>query len=206
MADDWRVTITLVEEEHANRVLEALREREVRQELRDELGSRVAVSSDGPNVFLYADTRRAAEAGERALQEVVAEHHFTGTPKLERWHQVEERWEDPSIELSSGEEHRRHEVDETRESLDTGIAQWEVRVELPSSNDAEALAEQLEGEGYSVVRRSAYLLVGANDEDDATALAQRLESHGKVHVEPGSGVAWQLMPGNPFAVFGGLGA
>jgi hypothetical protein len=31
-------------------------------------------------------------------------------------------------------------------------------------------------------------------------------SQGKVHVEPGSGTAWQLMPGNPFAVFGGLGA
>src|ERR1700760_264242 len=140
MADDWRVTITLEEDEHAHRVLEALHEREVRQELRDELGSRVAVSSDGPNVFLYADTRRAAEAGERALQEVVAEHHFTGTPKLERWHPVEERWEDPDVELSADEEHRRHEADEANESLETGIAQWEVRVELPSSREAEALA------------------------------------------------------------------
>jgi hypothetical protein len=111
-----------------------------------------------------------------------------------------------SVELSPDEERRRHEADETRESLESGIAQWEVRVELPSSHEAEALAEHLEGEGYSVVRRSAYLLVGANDEDDATALSQRLESQGNVHVEPGSGTAWQLMPGNPFAVFGGLGA
>jgi hypothetical protein len=25
-----------------------------------------------------------------------------------------------------------------------------------------------------------------------------------VHVEPGAGLVWQLMPNNPFAIFGGL--
>ena len=68
----------------------------------------------------------------------------------------------------------------------------------------QALAEELEGDGYSVERRSAYLFVGANDKDDAEALAERLKASGKVHVEPGGGVAYQLMPRNPFAVFGGL--
>jgi hypothetical protein len=201
VADDWRVTIALSDAEDARRVLGDLHEREVH----DEIGSRVAVSSDGPNLFLYADTRRAAEAGERALAGVLGEHGPAGTPTLERWHAVEERWEDPSVELSSDEEADRAEANDEAESIATGVAQWEVRVELDSPRAAEALAEQLDGEGLSVVRRSSYLLVGANDEDEAKELAARLGAEGTVHVEPGAGVAWQLMPRNPFAIFGGLG-
>ncbi|HVU79250.1 MAG TPA: hypothetical protein VHC67_16860 [Gaiellaceae bacterium] len=204
MADDWRVTITLSEARQAGRVLAELREREVHDELRDALGGRVAVSSDGPRLFLYADTRRAAEAGEHALREVLAEDGIGGEPKLERWHPVEERWEDPAVVLSAAEEHERAEEEDAEESIETGVAQWEVRVELETHQAAESLADELTGDGYSVVRRSRYLLVGANDEDDAKALAARLEGRGTVHVEPGSGVAYQLLPQNPFAVFGGL--
>ena len=202
MADDWRVTIVLSEPGEARRVLEELREREVH----DELGSRVAVSADGPNVFLYADTRRAAEAGERALAQVLEEQGLTGTPALARWHPVEERWEDPSVELTADAEEDRAEADDEAESLATGIAQWEVRVELASPRAAEELAARLSDEGLSVVRRAGYLLVGANDEEEAKELAARLDQEGTVHVEPGAGVAWQLMPRNPFAIFGGLGA
>lgn len=205
MADDWRVTITLSDEEHANRLLESLREREVRNELRDALGGRVAVSGDGPNVFLYADTRRAAEAGLTALREALSEHGLTGEPRLDRWHPIEERWEDPSVEISASEERERAEEEDAEESLETGVAQWEVRVELASPEEAKTLAASLETDGYSVERRSAYLFVGANDKDDAEDLAERLKSSGTVHVEPGGGVAYQLMPRNPFAVFGGLG-
>jgi hypothetical protein len=204
MADDWRVTITLSEARQAGRVLAELREREVHDELRDALGGRVAVSSDGPRLFLYADTRRAAEAGEHALREVLAEDGIGGEPKLERWHPIEERWEDPAVVLSAAEEHERAEEEDAEESIETGVAQWEVRVELETHQAAESLADELTGDGYSVVRRSRYLLVGANDEDDAKALAARLEGRGTVHVEPGSGVAYQLLPQNPFAVFGGL--
>ena len=213
MADDWRVTIELDEGEHVNRILAALREREVRQELRDELGGRVAVSSDGPHLFLYADTRRAAEAGEHALEEVLEEHNLRGTPRLDHWHPIEERWEDASVpepqtQAAREAEHDRREAMDTAESLATGVAQWEVRVELTSHRDAEALADSLEAEGSSVTRRATYVLVGANDEDDAKQLAERITSTAPagatVHVEPGSGVAWQLLPNNPFAIFGGL--
>jgi hypothetical protein len=209
MAEDWRVTITLPEEENAGRILRALHEREVRDELRDELGGRVAVSSDGPNLFLYADTRRAAEAGERALREVLTEHGLSGEPKLERWHAGEERWEDPGVVLSSGQEHERLEQEETEESREEGVAEWEVRVELRSHDDAEELAKRLEAGGTSVTQRWKYLLVSANDKDDAEALAQRIQAEAPdgatVHVEPGAGLAWEFLPRNPFAIFGGLG-
>jgi hypothetical protein len=212
VAEDWRVTITLGSDDDARRVLDELREREVGDELRDALGGRVAVSSDGPSVFLYADTRRGAEAGERALREALDEERLNGAPRVDRWHPIEARWEDASVPLPETEAERERErealdAQDDAESVATGVAQWEVRLELASQTDAEAVADELAGEGRSVVRRSSYLLVGANDQDDAEALAARLESRGRVHVEPGAGVAWQLLPTNPFAVFfGGLGA
>jgi hypothetical protein len=213
MAEDWRVTITIDSPENVESVLQALRERDVRQELRDQLGGRVAVSSDGPNIFLYADTRRGAEAGEQALREVLEDYALEGDPRVDRWHPLEERWEDASVPLPTTDDARRAERErfdeqDEQDSERTGIAQWEVRIELPTPRDAEALADALEHGGQSVVRRSTYLLIGTNDRDDADELARRLQTEAPegayVHVEPGSGLAWELRPHNPFAVFGGL--
>jgi hypothetical protein len=51
------------------------------------------------------------------------------------------------------------------------------------------------------VRRWRYLLVGAESREDAEELARRL--HGQV--EPSSELVWEVVPQNPFAIFGGLG-
>jgi hypothetical protein len=203
MAEDWRVTITL--DGDSRGVLQALHERESS----DSALSRVAVSSDGPTVFLYADTRGAAEASKTALADVLADQGLSGEPRLERWHHEEERWEDPDLTLTPTEEHERLEAEETDESIDEHLAEWEVRIELRSHHDAEAFAAKLEAEGRSVTRRWKYLLVGANDHDDADAFAKQIEAEAPegttVHVEPGSGLAWEFMPSNRFAIFGGLG-
>ncbi len=203
MAEDWRVTITL--DGDPQDVLQALHKRESS----DPALSRVAVSSDGPNLFLYADTREAAEASKTALAQVLAERGGTGTPKLERWHHEEERWESPDVQLTDAEEHERLEEEETEESVEEHIAEWEVRVELHSHHDAEAFAKQLESEGLTVTRRWKYLLVSANDSDDADALAKKIQAEAPagstVHVEPGAGLAWEFTPANRFAIFGGLG-
>ena len=84
-----------------------------------------------------------------------------------------------------------------------------MRIELGSRDDANALADQLEREGFdSVLRRWTYVLVGTATEDDAHALAQRLQGEAPtgatIEVEPAGGQVWQLLPTNPFAVFGGL--
>jgi hypothetical protein len=50
--NDWRVTVTLDDQAHAGRALQSLREHEVQDDVRRRLGHRVAVSSDGPRVFL----------------------------------------------------------------------------------------------------------------------------------------------------------
>jgi hypothetical protein len=95
-------------------------------------------------------------------------------------------------------------VDETweQQELDRGFAPWEVRVERDSHEDAEALADSLEQDGYDVVRRWRYVIVGAGSEEEARELATRL--HGEA--EPGGEVVWEVAPKNPFALFGGLGA
>ena len=210
MADDWRVSVTVTDEDEARRILAALQERDVHDELRGALGERIAVSSDGPAVFLYADTRSSAEAARGALATVLDEENASGAARLDRWHPIEERWEDANVPLPSTEAERQTErsrldADDEATSLATGVAQWEVRVELDSPRAAEALADELERDGRSAIRRAEFLLVGANDREDAEELARGLAGRGRIHVEPSTGVAWQLMPRNPFAVFGGLG-
>jgi hypothetical protein len=209
MTDDWRVSVTVTDDAEACRILVALHDRDVHDELRGELGGRVAVSSDGPTVFLYADTRRSAEAARGALAAVLEEKDASGSARLDQWHPIEERWEDANVPMPSTEAERQTErdrldADDEATSLATGVAQWEVRVELDSPRAAEALADELERDGRSAIRRAEFLLVGANDREDAEELARGLAGRGRIHVEPSTGVAWQLMPRNPFAVFGGL--
>jgi hypothetical protein len=133
---------------------------------------------------------------------------------LERWHPVEQAWKEGSLPLPETEEevadeHERLQERETAESEGSGAAQWEVRVELPSHEDTVRLADQLESQGVLVVRRHTFLLVGAANEDDAKALAERLRGEvpagAVVAVEPGGGMVWEVTPQNPFVLFGGLG-
>jgi len=213
VAEDWRVTVTM-EEPGAGRLLRELHTYEVEEDARKGLAGRVAVSGEDDHVFLYADTETAAQAAREVVQQVLDAHSIAAELKVERWHHEEEEWQDAAIPLPSTPaaheaEHAELEAEEEAESEESGVAEWEVRVELASHHDARALAERLEQEGISCVRRWKFLLVGAADEDDAQALAERLQTEAPagatVHVEPGSGTAWQLMPGSPFAVFGGLG-
>ncbi|HEY3920863.1 MAG TPA: hypothetical protein VGL76_02000 [Gaiellaceae bacterium] len=212
MAEDWRVTANLHEPD-GGRLIRALHSAEVEGEARRQLAGRVAVSGQDSHVFLYADTETAARSARDVVAAVLEEHGIAADLTIDRWHHDEERWEDasspmPSTATEHHAEHEKLESDEEAESEASDVAAWEVRVELSSHHEAHALAERLEAEGVTCVRRWKYVLVGAGDEDDANALASRLQAEAPaaatVHVEPGSGLAWQLQPGNPFAIFGGL--
>ena len=76
-----------------------------------------------------------------------------------------------------------------------------MRVDCGSRRAAGALEEQLKSEGYNPIRHWSYLIVGTASREDADALAARL--HGQV--EPGGELVWETQPGNPFAIFGGMG-
>lgn len=215
MADDWRLTIELVEEADSSALMHALRDVELSSEERARLGDRVVVSRDEEGlVFVYSDTEERARAANAIVRSKLDEFGFAADVSLSRWHPVEQRWEDPSVPLPRTEEewqaeHERLQAREEAESLASGHAEWEVRVELASHDETAELAEQLEAEGLPVVRRATFLLVGAVNEDEAHALAGRLEREApkgsRVDVEPGGRMVWEVAPQNPFAIFGGFG-
>jgi hypothetical protein len=181
VANDWRVTVTLPGETHAGRVAGALRDHQVQEDLHRRLGGGIAVSVEGARVFLYAGSENAAREAEQVVREVLQRHGLSDVEvALDRWHPDEQEWEDASAAMPRTDEerqaeHERLEQEETQESLATGRALWEVRVELRSHREAVELARQLQAEGRRVIRRWTLLVLGANDEDDASALCLAIE-------------------------------
>jgi hypothetical protein len=177
VANDWRVTVTLHDEAHVDRAVRAVHEHEVEDDARRRLGHRVAVSAQGKSIFLYAGTENAAREADGIVRGLKAQHGLAADFALDRWHPVEEEWENADVALPQTDEerqaeHQRLEAEETRESLASGRAQWEVRIQLPSHHAAAELAGRLQAEGRPVIRRWTLLVLGANDQDDATALAE----------------------------------
>jgi hypothetical protein len=202
--DDWRVTVTLHDEAHVGRVLESVREHEVEDDVRRQLGHRVAVSAEGPSIFLYAGTEDAAREADRVVRQLTAQRGVAADFAIDRWHPLEEEWENadvpmPQTDEQRAAEHQRLEQDETKESLATGYAQWEVRIELPSRHAAVELAERLRAEGRSVVRRWTLVVLGANDSDDASALASQIKK------EAPAGAEVQIQEMGPLQPFTRLG-
>ena len=194
MSDDWRIRIELGEAAHADTLLGrlglGLGSDEAKHLARELEGHRLAVSNDEDTVFVYVDSSAQAGQAQKIVEAELVDEGIHGEVVSERWLPEEERW--------SGEP-----PDETWEedTVERGFAPWEVRVELPSHEEADRLADELEGEGYDVVRRRRYLIVGTGSEEEARSLAKRV--HGDA--EPGGEVVWEVTPQNPFAVFGGLG-
>ena len=195
MRDDWRIRIELPEEAQAESLLGRLGldlGTDEAKRLAHELeGRRLAVSRDGNELFVYASTPAEAERARGIVEaELTDEGVEASTSTIERWLHDEERWTgEPPQETWEEEE------------LERGYAPWEVRVERETHAEARELADELEREGYDVVRRWRFLIVGAGSEEEARELAQRV--HGEV--EPGGELVWEVTPQNPFAVFGGLG-
>ena len=215
MADDWRLTVDFDDEGDGTQLLEWLAALRLEAEERDRLGDRVVVSRDGPRVFLYADAEDVARESEAVVRRVLASREAPVRLALERWHPVEQAWKDAGVPLPRTEEEfegerARQQEREAAESRESGHAEWEVRVELPTYEETEALADRLEAEGIPVVRRATFLLAGAANHDEALALAERLRAElpkgARVEVEPGGGMVWEVVPQNPFAIFGGFGA
>jgi hypothetical protein len=193
--DDWRIRTEVEEEEHATGLLDRLAgglgSDEARELAKDLEARRLAVSREGETVFVYAATRVEAEQAHAIVEAELRDHGIEArASRVEHWIDEEDRWDDEPPGETWEEE-----------QLDRGYAPWEVRFESSSREEATELAERLESEGYKPERRFQYLIVGTASREDADALAKRL--HGEV--EAGGEVVLEAEPGNPFAVFGGLG-
>lgn len=212
--DEFRLHVSLPDEQAAIRLLSALEAIEASEELIQELG-RAAVSRDEGDVFIYTDSLARVRRAQREVDEAMARDGIAGPVQVQRWHPVEEHWERLDAPLPADREDLEHEravrdSEEDRESRHYGAPEWEVRISLPTREAAHELADRLEAEGIAVARRSHHLLIGADDEDQARELAQRLrdEAPEGAHLEvEGSGrYYWDLLniPPGPFAVFAGF--
>lgn len=177
--NDWRVTISVVDPAQVHRAKQAISDSQVDQDVHRRLGRAIAVGAGDSRIFLYAGTEVAAWEAERVARDVLATHGIGAGFALHRWHPIEERWEDPRVAMPQTgaqrqAEHQRLLADETTESLTTGIAQWEARIEFRSHHEAAEMAARLRADGRTVLRRWRFLVVGANNEDDAQALARQL--------------------------------
>jgi hypothetical protein len=178
--DDWRVTVTFDDEAHVRHAVQSMRDHKVERDVHHRLGDRVAVSADGASVFLYAGTEDAAREADRVVREVLAQRQLTATFKLDRWHPIEQEWEDagaplPQTAAQREAEDERRVADETEETAETGQTGYEVLIEVPSRHEAVELAERLQSEGHPVIRRWRYLVLGANNEDQARDLAKSVQ-------------------------------
>lgn len=183
--DDWRLRLEL-EDEGVHTLLSRL------ELVRDLEHDRLAVTREGDTLFVYADSQALLE---RTLPVIDAELAAAGVSARriarEHWLDDEDRWDDDPREPSTDVETAAH-----------GYAPWEVRIPCNSHHEARELADRLAAEGYGVVRRWSYVIAGTASREQAEELASRL--HGEA--EPGGELVWEVTPGNPFAIFGGLGA
>ena len=203
-ANDWRLTVRLRDGSQAGRAAEHLSAHEAEGEVQRRLGGRVVVgTSGGDELFLYAHSRDAAATARQSVSTLLAGHGMEADYSLNRWHPVAEEWEQADIALPAtaaelAAERQRLDVEETSESLASGIAMFEVRVQLPSHRDAVALADRLRDAGYSVVRRWRFLVVGANNADQpeefAAAIRQQAPAGAVVSTE-------EVGPGRPYTAF-----
>ncbi|HEX5526170.1 MAG TPA: hypothetical protein VFX44_03095 [Solirubrobacterales bacterium] len=212
MNDDWRVQIDFREEGHAKALPDRVEAVEVEHDLKRAYEDRVIVSRNGSRVFLYAGDREQAEQAQVLIEGLAQEHGWQVDCELRHWHQIAEEWESPDEPLPENEAAKRAEREELmarerQETAERGYPEFEALAELPSHQDAGQLAERLEAEGLPCVHRWKYVAVGATDEDNAKAIADRI----RLEVPTGSQVTVQGTPQaayadlpHPFAFLGGL--
>jgi hypothetical protein len=215
MSDDWRLRVSMFDDNAARALTERLDAHRLGEDLEGAFHNRLAVSVDGNEVFVYADSREQAESAAEVIRSVASEHAWAIQLELSRWHPTAEEWEDPDKPLPETDaerlaEHEQRLAKEREESAARGYSEFEVRVECHSHRDTVKLAERLTQEGLPVVRRWKFLLVGASDEDTANALADRVRADApggaQVTAEVSRRVALDDDPvRNRFAIFGGLG-
>jgi hypothetical protein len=203
-SNDWRVTVRLHEAGRAGHAAASLSTHTVEGEIHQRLGGRVVVGTDGGDeLFLYTHSQDAATAAQNSVSDLLASHDIQADYTVERWHPIAEEWEPagtPLPDTPAGVAAERQELDteETAESLAGGIALFEVRVQVPRHHEAVALADRLKAENYSVVRRWRFLVVGANNADQAEEFAAKIRQEA-----PADAVVTteEVGPSRPYTVF-----
>jgi hypothetical protein len=211
--EDWRVKVDLHEEELGPVFIRWLRENSLEDELADRLRGRVVVSHDEDKYFLYANAREQADAANEVVEKFLAEHQVHADVEVQRWHDIEEEWEEASVPLPQSDEeieaeHQRRVELERKESAEDGMDEWEVQITLPDHKSTKALADKLEGEGVKVSRRWRHLIIPAPSEEDGQELADRIRDEAppeaQIAVAGSYGEVIANRPYSGFSLFGGF--
>jgi hypothetical protein len=212
--DDWRVRVMLTEPNETGELVDKVALGAFERDLEGSLHDRVIVSHDEGEIFLYAGTRKQAEGAEEAVRSLAQQHGWEAQFELSHWHPTAEEWEDPDKPLPATDaeraaEHAEMVAREREDEEQKGYPDYEVRVQCHSHHDAVALAEELRRQGLPFIQRWKFLLLGALDEDHASALAERLRGL----APPGSTVTVEGTirsvtanePRSRFSIFRGIG-
>jgi hypothetical protein len=179
-ADEWRVEITLEEDQHGLSLGKRLHALRLDNEARERLGGSVVVTRDGRFMFIYARHEPSAAEAERVVRELMEEDGLAGEVRLTRWHPVAEEWRPaeeplPESELQAFAEEERRDVAGERERREFGDFPWQVLVDLPDRRSTLEFTGRLRKEGLAVERHWKYVLLGADNQDAAVELGKRLE-------------------------------
>lgn len=174
---DWRVTVRLTDGSRAARTV--LRGQIV-GDLRRRLPQSAEVSLGKSALFIYADTSGAAHEAAEIARDLAGQDQLDTEVRLDRWHPADREWDDdpqflrrPDRDLRNAE-HDHRITEDLRRSEETGVAQWTVRLTLPSRHDAADLVQRLAIGGMTAARRGKVVEIGATHEDAARELAQRV--------------------------------
>jgi hypothetical protein len=171
----------------AKRAARELPGHEIEAQVRQRLGARVAVSVIDPRLFLCTSTRDGAVVAEEVIRAVLAAHHLRAGVVTHFWDPSVNRWinaadsvpDDTDLTLPPHLPRHgpaREVARDTRIADASGLATWEVRVNLASHHDAVTFARRLKDQGHPPVRRWRHLLVGARNSDEAWALAAAIHA------------------------------
>jgi hypothetical protein len=173
----------------------------------------VIVSRNGTTIFLYAGDREQAEKARSVVERLTEKNDEDVAIEFTRWHPLAEEWRPadealPEDAEAKAAEHAARVALERKESEETGQAEYEVRIDLPSWHEAEQFADRLRAECLPTVHRWKYVLVGAADEDSANQMAERIREEvpagATVAVEGTWREAYAEQPHSPFSFLGGL--
>jgi len=181
LADErWRVSIDLSGCQGAGRRPGSS---VVAGDLRSHFGDQVRVSSGKTHVYLYSAAADVARQAAEVAGDILARYQLTADLRLEYWDLPGERWKEAAAGLPDdadcGPNADREALNEQQRqrSARTGLAGWQVRVQMPTHAEVKALSQRLASEGWPVLLRRKYLVAGADCEEDAEALAVEIQGY-----------------------------
>ena len=111
---------------------------------------------------------------------LVAEHDLSADfLGVTRWHPVAQEWKDASVPLPAtetqvGQEEEEREQTEQAEAETQGTYDWLVKINLPTTDDAERVAESLQATGQPVHKIWRWVTVDVLTEEQGNELVESL--------------------------------